>query len=363
MNIRFLDLRVCSEEQEQFISSMRNMLTHGQIVRGPEIEEFEHNITQFLGVSYAVGVSSGSIALSIALQALNIGPEHEVIVPAMSFVASANAIAMVGASPIFADIDDDFSINIESIKQCISAKTKAIMVVHYGGKIANIPKILEIAKQYNLLVIEDASQAFGARLDNTFSGTFGDIGCFSLNPMKILAAVGEAGVVVTNNQEIYQKLIALRYNGMPDKDTCMWIGTNARIDTIQAAVLSHRLTTVSELIAKRQHIARYYRSQFGHLVTCPQGNTDTDHVYYTFTILTDHREDLARFLMDNGIEVKVYHGVIPHQPAYKIWAKGKWENAEKLYKTKLSIPCHEKLTPQEYMYVAQKVCAFFAISI
>ncbi len=242
MKVPFLDLRIKDcEVRKEYLDAIEDVMLHGQFVIGPEVELFEKTVAEILNAKYAIAVSSGTDALILALRVLDIGIGDEVIIPAMSFVATANAVALLGAIPRLADIDDDFNISTDSIKKLINKKTKAIMPVHYAGKIANMEVINLIAKEHNLKVIEDASQAFCATRNNEYAGTIGDIGCISLNPMKILGGIGEAGIIITKKKDIYERLKTLRYNGLKNRSKCVEVSSNCKPDTIVCAVLLKQL--------------------------------------------------------------------------------------------------------------------------
>jgi dTDP-4-amino-4,6-dideoxygalactose transaminase len=357
-HIKYRDLSVSKEDRQELLTSIDTVLSHGQFISGPETEDLETKLSEYLNARYVIGVSSGTDSLILALMALNIGQDDEVITSAMSFVATANAIEMVGAIPVFADIDADFNISCDSIKSLISKKTKAILPVHYGGKIANMKQINMLAKDNGLHVIEDASQAFGAQQNNHFSGTMSTIGCISLNPMKVLAALGEAGIVITNDQKIYEKLRLLRYNGVLPGKSCQLKGFNARLDTIQAAILLPRLKKIEKTIKRGIEIAEFYTQHLNEVVNVPKNDPLGRRVYYTYSVITQDRDSLKAFLEEASIETKIYHTAIPDEPAYKN-AKGLFSNAQTLSKTKLAIPCHEKMTNQEVEYITNRILQFF----
>jgi len=295
----------------------------------------------------------------LGLKALNIGEGDEVITSSMSFVASANAIAMTGATPVFADIQDDFNIDLNQLESLITSKTKAIMPVHYGGKVLNMSVLMELSKKHELPVIEDASQAFGAEWRDKKAGTFGTLGCISLNPMKPFSALGEAGIILTDDIELKEKIVALRYNGLIKKKSCNWISLNGRLDTIQAAMLIERLKRFENVVNRRRMIASYYNKQLKDHVDCPLESKHTKHVYYTYTIKTSLRDKLKKYMEEQGIEVKINHAVIMDEPAYKNKAIGKCEKARSLQTQKLSIPCNEKITDDEAEYITSTIKKFF----
>lgn len=359
MRVPFLDLRVQDKEvRDCYLHTIDRVLQHGRIVIGPEVGELEAALGNYNNCKYAVAVSSGTDALFLGLKTLGLGAGDEVITSAMSFVASANAIVMTGAQPILADINDDLNINPESICRLITSRTKAIMPVHYGGKICNMKAIKKIAAEHDLFVIEDASQAFGATQRGNYAGTFGDLGCISLNPMKVLAAIGEAGVILTNNEEYRNSLIELRYNGLKDRAYCTKVSLNCKPDTIQAAVLLERLKNIDRVIDRRREIAHCYLREIGRYVRCPVEDSHGRDVFYTFTVQTSERDALKAHLQERGIEVKIYHTVISAEPVY-VDVKGETGRADIIYTNKLALPCHENMNNDQVQYVIESIQNFF----
>jgi dTDP-4-amino-4,6-dideoxygalactose transaminase len=361
MKVRFLDLSIKGDEKESILSRVSKVLDHGMLVNGSEVVEFEDAVAKYCGRKYAVGVNSGTDALYLGLRALGIGVGDEVITTAFSWIATANAIVLTGAKPVFADIDNDLNINIDSIRRLISDKTKAIMPVHYAGKIAKMEEIGKIAKEYGLLVIEDGSQAFGATRKGAVSGSFGDMACFSLNPMKILAACGEAGIVLTDDVTVGDRLEMLRYNGTVNKETCLEAGLNGRLDTLQAAILIERLKNVDNVLGKRRVNAKLYNQLLSGIpeIYLPEDGECQD-AYYTYTIQYDKRDELMAYLASFDIETKIYHPILmPMQPAYIDKTKCEIDNAKVVISRILCLPIHEKLNKDDIFFVSDKINEFF----
>ena len=309
MKVPFLDLSITSEEERsELLDAVETVMKHGRLVLGPEVEEFEGRFAEYCGRKFAVGVSSGTDALYLGLRSLGIGSGDEVITPSLSWIATANAISLTGATPVFADIADDQNISPESVRRLISDKTKALLPVHFNGKVCQMDKIAEIAREHDLQLIEDAAQSFSARYDNALAGSFGDIACFSLNPMKIFAAIGEAGVIVTDDPDVQKRLISLRYAGTIDREVCVEPGLNSRLDTIRC----------------------------------------------------ENRDELKKHLESKGIEVKIRHPILmPLQPAYKGKSLAEFSNAEKIVGEILSLPASEAVSNEEIEYVASSIIEFY----
>ena len=361
MNVPFLDLRVTDpEERAELLRAVEAVLCHGRIVLGPEVEQLERRVAERCGRRFAVGVNSGTDALILALQSLDIGPGDEVITTPLSWIASANCISARGATPVFADIGPDLNIDPATIEPLITSRTRAILPVHYTGKLCQMPEIVEIAEKHGLLIVEDAAQAFDADYKGQRAGSFGKIGCFSMNSMKVFASCGEAGVIVTDEEPLYLRLMSLRYHGTVNKEYCYEISHNGRIDTIQAAMLLKRFDRLDGVISKRREIAAYYDQRLGDAVTTPKPEKDFGHVYYTYTIRASRRDELKEFLEVHGIETKIQHPVLmPHQPVHIDTARGSFPNAERIVKEILCLPASEKISESQREYVADTVLKFY----
>lgn len=357
----FLDLSIGSRiQRKELLGAIDKVFRHGRIVLGPEVQEFENLVANFCERKYAVGVSSGSDAIFLGLKSLGIGLGDEVITTSLSWIATANAIARTGAQPIFADIGDDLNIDPNSVANLINSKTKAIMPVHYTGKICQMGALQELAGKHKIPIVEDAAQAFGAAFHGKKAGSFGKIACFSMNPMKILAACGEAGAIVTDNKEIYDKLIILRYSGTINKEKCIEVSLNSRLDTLQAAILLTRFKDVKNIIEKRREIANLYNKLLNKVVRSPIEREGEYDVYYTYTIQADKRDALKTYLESKGIETKIQHPyLMPYQPIYIESVKNKVPNAERLCNKILCLPAHEKLKRAEIFYVVNQIKEFY----
>jgi dTDP-4-amino-4,6-dideoxygalactose transaminase len=361
--VPFLDLRVSDEnERRELLTAVDKVFVHGRMVLGPEVQELERQIAARCGRRYAVGVNSGTDALYLGLKSLGIGPGDEVITTVLSWIATANAIALTGATPVFADINDDLNIDPERARASITSRTKAIMPVHYTGKVCQMCALMRMAEERGLLVIEDASQAFDARSQGRRAGSFGVIGCFSMNPMKVLAACGEAGMLVTDREDLYERLVALRYNGTVNREECIEFSLNGRLDTLQAAILLRRLARVEQIIQKRRQIAAWYDAQLAGVVGISVEAEGEEDVYYTYQIRATRRDELKAFLETRGIETKIQHPILmADQPAYQGLARGEFPNARRLVKEILCIPTHEKLTRADVNWTATSIQEFYKL--
>jgi dTDP-4-amino-4,6-dideoxygalactose transaminase len=362
MQVRYLELSVKDDElRSKLLGAVDRVLQHGQVVLGPEVEEFERRVADYCDRGQCIGLSSGSDALYVALRALDIGPGDEIITTPMSWVATLNAIVLNGATPVFVDIGPDLNINAELISEAITPRTKAIVPVHYTGRICAIDRILEIAEERGLAVIEDAAQAFGAQAaDGRKAGSMGAIACFSMNAMKVFHSYGEAGAVLCDDPALSEKMASLRYAGTVNRENCHYPSLNFRLQALQAALLLVEFERVEGIIKRRREIAAYYREALQQTVECPEEEPGSRHVYYTFTIQGDKRDDLQDFLQAREIETKIHHPfLMPQQAAFKDHYKPHIPVAEERVQRILSLPNHEKLTEEELAYVVKAVRDFY----
>ncbi len=361
IRVPFLDLRVSSKERLALLSAVDLVFQHGRFILGPEVQQLEESVAKYCGRQFAIGTGSGTDALFLALKALDIGSGDEVITTALSWIATTNAIAMTGAKVVFADIGEDLNIDPESVKELITEKTKAIVPVHYTGKICKMDALTALAQRYNIKLVEDAAQAFGSTLAGKRAGSFGDVACFSMNPMKVFAACGEAGIIVMDDPLIYEKLMALRYNGTVNKEKCIATSLNCRLDTIQAAMLLHRLQGVDLLIEKRRAIANRYGQGITSFVRIPVEAEAEKGVYYTYQIQTPTRDALKQFLEERGIETKIQHPFLMcQQPIYQHLLQRSVPCAERLVREILCLPIHEKMSLEEQDWVIDSIASFYA---
>lgn len=360
--VPFLDLRITdADERAELLAAVETVFDHGRFINGPEVAELERQVAARCQRPYAVGCNSGTDALILALRCLGLGPGDEVILPAMSWIATCNAVALTGATPVFADIRDDLTIDPASVRSLLTPATKALLPVHYTGKIADIHTLLAIAAEHGLELVEDAAQAFGATWQGRPAGSFGRFGCFSMNPMKVFAGLGEAGMVVCGSDDDRRRLEVLRYNGMVDREVCIQTSSNGRLDTLQAALLLKRLARVDTIIARRREIAQRYNAALSGMVETPREVPGQRDVCYVYAIRTPHRDALRDWLESQAIEAKVRDPyLMPDQPAYRDGVRGEFPNARRLVGTLLCLPAHEKMHDGEVDQVIDAVLRFFA---
>lgn len=341
------------DERQRYHNILDRFLDHGQYINGQELECFESQFSKTIEMNYSVGVSSGTDALYLALKILGVGEGDEVIVPALSWYSTALAVSYIGAKPVFADISNDLNICSSSISRLISNKTKAIIPVHYMGNPCDMNSI----KEFNIPIVEDCSQAFGTKYQGQLVGSFGVINCFSLNPMKPLGALGDAGIIVTNDESYYERLLWLRYCGMKDRVTNRESSLNFRLDAFQAAILNDRLSSFGEKRGVLTKLWNLYKERLENKI--PMIDLCRDATPYGVTILCNKREQLVNKLSDSGIETKIQHDPLMSQLDIYTASRVEAKNAEILVGKILNLPLYSELTENEVNYICDKVLEFY----
>ena len=336
-------------------------------ILGPEVAALEHEIATFCGAAHAIGVSSGTDALLVALMAAGVGGGDEVLTSPFTFFATAGVIARLGARPVFVDIESEsFNLDPEEVEAKISARTKAILPVHLFGRCAHMDALGEIAGRHGLALIEDAAQSIGAKDEQGRSaGTAGDMGCFSFFPSKNLGAFGDAGMVVTQQPKLAENLRVLRVHGGKPKYYHKLIGGNFRLDALQAAVLRVKLRYLPLWTAARRQNARRYRELFAHAGLTRQVIVPGDvpgHIYNQFVIRCAERDALQAFLREQNIETEIYYPVPLHLQecfANLGYRAGQFPRAEAAAKEVLALPIYPELSEEQQAYVVEQICAFY----
>ena len=352
MKIPYVDLKIqWAYEKKEQLPIIEKILSQGTYVIGSEVDLFEKNVAKICGVKYAVALNSGTDALTIGLKLLGVKKGDEVITPPNSFISSTTSITHIGAVPVFADVLDDQNIDPSEIRKKITKKTKAIMPVHLTGRLCEMREIKKISKKFGIPIIEDAAQSIGSKYYGKKSGSFGEIGCFSAHPLKNLNACGDAGFLVTNNLNYYNKAKVLRNHGLEDRNLVKNYGFISRMDVIQAGILNFRLKKLNTTIKKRRDNANFYfkniDNSFYKIIREKEYQYNT---YHTFVIQTPKREKLIKFLSNNKVHTAIHYPIPIHlQPASKYlnYKKGSFPKTESQSKKILTIPIHQNLTKSE----------------
>jgi dTDP-4-amino-4,6-dideoxygalactose transaminase len=365
VKIQFSDLGAQHREiKDQINQAVKRVIKSGDFILGEDVELFEQEFARFCNSRYAVGVSSGTAALFLAVKSLEIGKNDEVIVPAFTYIATALAVSYSGAKPVFVDIkQDSYNIDVVKIRKVITKNTKAIIPVHLYGQPANMPEILKIALDYNLKIIEDTAQAHGASIrmaDGKWqvAGSIADIGCFSFYPSKNLGALGDGGMVVTNNQDIYKKLVMLRNYGRVSKYDHAIIGYNSRLDTLQAAILRAKLKKLNTWNEMRREAAGIYDRLLKDIdgVITPPVSPSVKHVYHVYVIRTKKRQQLLEAFGKKGISAIIHYPIPLHlQQAYKDlgYKKGDFPVAEEVANEIISLPMYPHLNERQIKFIVK----------
>lgn len=348
--------------QEEFEQKALEVLRSGWYVLGNEVESFEKEFADYVGSRYCVGLASGLDALWIAFRALGIGVGDEVIVQGNTYIASVMGITINGATPIFVEPDEFYNIDAEKIEEKITEKTKAILVVHLYGQASNMARVMEIAKKYNLRVVEDCAQSHGAKFLGKTTGTFGDIGCFSFYPSKNLGAFGDAGAIVTNDEKIAENVRVFRNYGSEKRYYNRVVGTNSRLDELQAGLLRVRLAHINELeLEKKEICERYLKEIDNEKLALPKIRENATHIWHQFVIRTDDRNRLIEYLKNKGIGTIIHYPIPPHLSeaySYLGYKVGDFPITEEYANTVLSIPLYNGMTKDEQDYVISQLNSF-----
>ena len=349
----------------RLLEAVGRVLDHGQFILGPEVEEFERRFAALCGTRHAVGLNSGTDALVLALKALGVGPGDEVVTAPNSYVATASAIALVGARPVFADVGPDYNLDPERVAERLTPRTRALLPVHLTGRPARMEELRDLARQHGLRLIEDCAQAVRAERRGRRVGSWGDAGCFSLHPLKNLSACGDGGVLTTDDDGVAERVRRLRNLGLRDRNMCVEPSSNSRLDTVQAAMLLVKLETLEDTTRARRAHAAFYRDALAGVpeVRTPEEGADEFAVYHTFVIRARRRDELQAFLAGRGVGTAIHYPVPIHlQEAFLEigGGPGAFPEAEAQAREILSLPVHPDLSAEQLDHVARSIRAFYA---
>lgn len=360
MNIDFANLkRAFAEHEDDFKKVSLDIMSSARYILGKETEEFETNLASFVGNKYALGCSSGTDALLLAMMAMGLRSGDEIITTPFSFIATAETIACLGAKAVFVDINEDtYNIDATKIEAAITKNTKAIMPVSLYGQMADMDEINAIATKHGIRVIEDAAQSFGALYKGKRSCNVSNFGCTSFFPAKPLGCFGDGGAIFMDNQDDYEKVLAMRVHGQTKRYTHKYIGMGGRLDNLQAAILNVKLKTYEHDISRRQNVANHYTSLLSDNIIKPIVKDDRTSVWAQYTIRVKERERIQKALSENGIPTAVHYPIPMHLQEcfhYLGYGKGDFPVAEKCAKEVISLPMNPYLEEREIEYVTKEL--------
>ncbi|WP_194777346.1 DegT/DnrJ/EryC1/StrS family aminotransferase [Pararhodonellum marinum] len=360
IRIPFLDLAPMHRELSKSLGfKFSELLQKGIFSGGEEVDIFESKMSNLLKSPFAISCANGSDAIELALRVLGIGMGDEVLVPALTWVSTAESVVLTGAKPVFVDVDENGLIDLDLLQGLDSPRIKAVIPVHLYGKMVKMPILKQLAELKRWWVIEDAAQAFGASMDGQPAGGFGEMGCFSFYPTKNLGALGEAGMVTTYRKDLADKLLHLRNHGQAQRDHHEIVGRNSRIDTLQAAFLNVKLDHFKAWQEKRKDLAKDYLYGLKDVpgIKLPQGILDVSHNAHIFQIQTENRDRIQKHLFKFGIGTAIhYPKTVPSTPAF-----GKLQGypvAERLADTSLSLPLHPYMRQDDIAYISQVLTSY-----
>lgn len=348
--------------QQEFEDAALRTLRSGWYIMGKELSSFEEQFAEYIGAKYCVGLGNGLDALWLAFRILGIGSGDEVIVQGNTYIASVMGITINGATPVFVEPDEYFNIDADKIEEKITAKTKAVLVVHLYGQASQMDKIADICKKHDLRLVEDCAQSHGSGFKGTITGTFGDIGCFSFYPSKNIGAFGDGGAIVTDDEALAKEMRIYRNYGSEKRYYNKVVGTNSRLDEIQAALLKVRLKHAHELNEEKQAIAAEYDARLNNpLIELPRVREGADHIYHQYVIRCKERNRLMEYLKDKGISTIIHYPIPPHlAQAYEYLGhkKGDYPVTEACADEVLSIPMYNGMLKEEQDYTIDMLNAF-----
>jgi len=350
---------------EKILARWKELIPTTQFTLGPFVEEFERDFAAFIGAKYVIGTNTGTDALILALKALGIGAGDEIITVAATFFATSGAIVAVGAKPVFIDVDDRYQMDANLIEAAITSRTKAILPVHWAGAAPDMPRIVALAKKHGLKVVEDACMGPGGSVFGKHSGTHGDIGCYSMHPLKPLHVMGDGGMISTDDEKIYTWMKKYRNHGMVDRDHIEFWGVNMRLQPLQAIVAGEVLKTVKETVAARSRNVFKLDAGLAKLAPhaiVPSRPADYIETFSLYMIQFENRGKLLRHLEANGIEAKVHYPVPLHlqQAATSLgYKRGSLPKTEQQADRLISLPAHQYITDAQIEYMLDVIGKFY----
>ncbi len=364
MNIPFVDLHAqYLRYRKELDAAIANTIEASAYIGGSAVKQFEASFSDYCGVSQTVACANGTDSMEMLLDALGVGPGDEVIVPALSWISTAEVVGTRGATPVFVDIDESYTIDPNLIEASITSRTRGIIPVHLYGCPADMPRIMEIAEKHQLFVIEDCAQAHGAAIDGIGVSQFGIAGSYSFYPGKNLGAYGDAGAVVTDSEDLARQVRIIANHGQPEKHHHLIEGRNSRLDGLQASILNVKLPHLETWTEERRmNAARYHKALADLPLTLPKSPTNRRHVYHLYVIKCDKRDALMKHLQENGVGCAIHYPTpLPLMPCYasRGFAAETFPVAVAACQSILSLPMFPELNEEQIAYVAQQIAAFY----
>jgi dTDP-3-amino-2,3,6-trideoxy-4-keto-D-glucose/dTDP-3-amino-3,4,6-trideoxy-alpha-D-glucose/dTDP-2,6-dideoxy-D-kanosamine transaminase len=367
MNVRYSYLPQQFADAEDLWAQLKAFVPTGDFTLGKPLVEFERRFAALIGTRYAIGVGSGTDAIKLSLKALGVGHGDEVITAANTFIATVGAINEVGARPVLIDCDDTFCMDVDQVEAAITVRTKAIVPVHFTGYMTDMVKLGAVADRHRLPIVEDAWQSILGAQNGRNAGSWGRAGAFSLHPLKNLNVWSDGGVIVTNDEALDRSLRLLRNHGMRNRDEIELLGYNSRLDTIQAVVGNWLIPRTEEITVRRIANAAYYDQAFARLpqIRIPHRRSDMRVVYHLYVVFAQHRDELLRHCVENGIEAKVHYPIpLYRQDGLKFlgYPPGRFPVTDRHAQEIITFPCDQHLSRAELDDVIESVRAFYALA-
>lgn len=365
MKVRYSYLQDQFADPAEILSQIEALIQTGDFTLGKPVGEFEERFADLIGVDHAVGVGSGTDAIKLLLRAADVGHGDEVITAANTFIATVGAIAETGATPVLVDCDDSFCIDVEQIEAAITPRTKAIVPVSLTGNLPNMPRIMEIADQHEIVVVEDVCQSILGAYDGKRAGTWGIGGAFSLHPLKNLNVWGDGGIIVTDDDEIAGKLRLIRNHGLRDRDTIAILGHNSRLDSLQAVVGNWLISQTHSITDRRRANAAYYDEKLAGIsgLRVPARKSHVTHVFHLYMVFAEDRDALYEHCLEEGVEAKVHYPIPLYQQeglAHLGYKPGDFPVSDRHAESVISFPADQHLTQDQLDIVIDTVRAFYA---
>lgn len=365
--VRYSPLSQQFSDTEAIFADLRVLVATGDFTLGRPVADFENKFATLVGRKHAIGVNSGTDALKLCLKALGIGPGDEIITAANTFIATIGAICELGARPVFVDCDDGFCMDPAGLEKAITPNTKAIMPVHLTGNVADLPRVIEIADRHRLPVIEDGCQSMLACLDGTPVGGWGIATGFSMHPLKVVNVWGDAGVIVTDDDAMNDKLRLLRNHGLRSREEVEILGCNTRLDSVQAVVGLHMIPKAEAEVDRRNENAAYYDRRFAKVsgIRVPPRRAGVRHAYLVYIVFAERRDDLYRFCLERGVEAKIHYPIpLYRQNALRPFGykEGDFPVTDRHAREIITFPVDQFLTREQIDFVVDTVSEFYAAS-